>query len=599
MKKIAILFLFISTLGHAYSIPNETDFWLDRYKLGVITYLPDKIGNNCLYYNDFGMPYYASYYVDGNVGTTGTGTIGSPYKTIQEAITQAQPGDIVYVKAADYGSSILTTTRAGTSGNLIRFIGYTSTPEDIDSSTYATYTRAQYDADSRVLPNNIMPLLNNDRGGDNAPETSDRAWNLDHSYIHIENFMIQYYQYGVQDDVGVTGLHIENIVCNEMGNWDPTNAGWDKTFSNPPPSGNLSGYGFHFVGTSNSTLLRTITFDAGHAGIDFINADNNSIDYNIVHCTRTGNATDYHLIVYNSDNNQLNGNKFYRDNLDNTKMHPSRTAIQCGSVNNTINDLYQLNLRLQLFNGASNNTLTDIRLEGSGDPNQGSIAFSGAANDNTIINLHVTDSQGIDFYTNAGGQCGYTGNEPSGSGNVIINPLITDIWGSEGFVTFNEQATSNGANAGSNTIIGGVFDRSSYMFQVRRQNTLLQMVNCSFNNVTVGYEFEPDGAIAMTYDYDYCNFFNTNFTTPTGTSITTVNPLFVDSTNGDYTLQSGSPLIGSGVNATSFSSDSNVDFDGNSRPAGAWTIGIYEPNAAPPVTGGIIKKKNSLFGVMN
>ena len=88
-----------------------------------------------------------TYYVDGAVGNdTNAGTsegAGNAWATIDKAASTVAAADTVYVKASATYSEQVTLDTAGTDGNIIRWIGYTSTTGDngkvtIDSpSNYA------------------------------------------------------------------------------------------------------------------------------------------------------------------------------------------------------------------------------------------------------------------------------------------------------------------------------------------------------------------------------------------------------------------------------------------------------------------------------
>ena len=59
----------------------------------------------------------ADYYIDGSVITSGNGSAVSPYKTIQQGLNAAQPGDNVIVRAGNYTqSSTITFPRSGQVG---------------------------------------------------------------------------------------------------------------------------------------------------------------------------------------------------------------------------------------------------------------------------------------------------------------------------------------------------------------------------------------------------------------------------------------------------------------------------------------------------
>jgi len=53
---------------------------------------------------------------------------------IEHAFETAVAGNIVYIKAGDYGNKQLVVDNSGTEGNPIKFIGYTNTPEDINTN---------------------------------------------------------------------------------------------------------------------------------------------------------------------------------------------------------------------------------------------------------------------------------------------------------------------------------------------------------------------------------------------------------------------------------------------------------------------------------
>jgi hypothetical protein len=74
-------------------------------------------------------------------------------------------------------------------------------------------------------------------------------------------------------------------------------------------------------------------------------------------------------------------------------------------------------------------------------------------------------------------------------------------------------------------------------------------------------------------DKSYSNFWNNSFAAPSGTGILSGNPLFVDTLNSNYRLQTGSPDIDSGTS----SGASSIDYDGNARPQGSnFDIGAFE-----------------------
>ena len=96
----------------------------------------------------------ATYYVSDATGndTTGDGSVGNPWKTIQKAVDTVVAGDTILVKAGTYAENVVITT-SGTSNNYITLRNYqsdlvtilppvlTSSREDTGISTNADYIR--------------------------------------------------------------------------------------------------------------------------------------------------------------------------------------------------------------------------------------------------------------------------------------------------------------------------------------------------------------------------------------------------------------------------------------------------------------------------
>ena len=69
--------------------------------------------------------------------TTGNGTIGNPYRTIQKGISVAQPGDTVYVRGGKYNLlQSVSFVRSGTPGNPVTLSGYEDEEAILDGSLF-------------------------------------------------------------------------------------------------------------------------------------------------------------------------------------------------------------------------------------------------------------------------------------------------------------------------------------------------------------------------------------------------------------------------------------------------------------------------------
>jgi hypothetical protein len=96
----------------------------------------------------------ANYYVSGSVVTSGNGSLGSPFKTIQEAANVATAGSNVYIRSGTYRETV-TMTRSGTSTSPITFQPYqnesvTITGLDPVNSGWAADGSGYYHRDATV-----------------------------------------------------------------------------------------------------------------------------------------------------------------------------------------------------------------------------------------------------------------------------------------------------------------------------------------------------------------------------------------------------------------------------------------------------------------
>ncbi len=77
--------------------------------------------------------------------TTGNGTIGNPYKTIQKGVDMASAGDTVYVRGGTYTGAVLVNGKNGTAVNPITIRNYPSeTPIISGSSAYVKFRFSSY-----------------------------------------------------------------------------------------------------------------------------------------------------------------------------------------------------------------------------------------------------------------------------------------------------------------------------------------------------------------------------------------------------------------------------------------------------------------------
>ena len=96
-------------------------------------------------------PYGVDYYVTTKGTVYNDGRTEATAWSIERAFQTAKAGDVVAIKAGNYGNRSLVVGNAGTKDNPIRFIGYTDTPGDLVSDKASTFVYGNQ-LDSRKMP---------------------------------------------------------------------------------------------------------------------------------------------------------------------------------------------------------------------------------------------------------------------------------------------------------------------------------------------------------------------------------------------------------------------------------------------------------------
>jgi len=458
------------------------------------------------------------YYVTVNGNANNDGLSEATAWSIGHAFNKAQAGDIVYIKAGNYGAVKLATTRAGTSANPIRFIGYRSTPGDISSNNGASYTKSQWESNGNTLPSNLMPLLDNNPSNNNPPE-SHKGIKIEHANITIENIMIQDYYDGILVR-GTNNVTLKNVISARLGNWNTNSNCWNV--GDRSDCDNRVGYGLRLIQSNNYTIEQCLVIDAGHVGIDIIGSNYGVISDSEVWSASTGNATDYNITLYNSSYNKLDNIRSYRNKGSVNTSHKGRAlAIKCDSDFNEVNGLSAENLRLQVYYGSDDNQLANITLKGNGDADDSGLQIFGDANRNIFENINISDGNGI-MFLGEGFECVGNGDGPSGSGNYIRNLTLTNVKNGTGQAAISyHRLNSNGTSGGTNYIVGGTIDGAPHLFCTNRPGTI-HIVNVSIRNITEGYKtFYPNSQrgwrnYEINETYENTTFTNCNFPDPTG-----------------------------------------------------------------------------------
>ena len=521
-----------------------------------------------------------AYFVTTTGSSSNDGLTENTAWTLIHAFNTALPGDVVYVKAGNYGGQIINSVRSGTIGNPIKFIGYTNTPGDINATIGSTYTYTDWINNGSDLPDNIMPHLELNPVN-NLPTSGQDAFNINHEYIEIHNFFISEYQIGI--DIRAHNVTVNNVFGDQFGAWDSGMACWNATDDGCSDNANgnphRSGYGMYILGANNATVTNTTFIDAGFVTYFIVGSDNGTYTNVTGIAENTGNGADYIFDLYNSDNNTLD-NILARRTYGGSLGHRSRaitTQGPSGSHSNTITNMVTENLRIQ-SEYSDGNTYTDVvmrTINGGSGENDGSIQIGNDSNNSIFKNFSMTGAGGIQFLGYETGDGGPTVTT-AGANNYFINfkmKNLTNI-GGNAIVSFHRLGNT-GVGSGPNYIIGLTADSFPRVINANR-NGIINFYNSSFSNgvyssIDTFYSGWPDFTGSYTANYTNSNFYGNAFATPSGTNITTGNPLL----DSNLIPQAGSALLTAGMDASTLNAAASTDFIGTTRTV-PYSIGAHE-----------------------
>ncbi|MDD5570317.1 MAG: sugar-binding protein [Bacteroidales bacterium] len=471
-----------------------------------------------------------TYYVstsgsDADVGTSTT----HAWQHIAYATGKVKAGDIVYVKAGNYGNEKVVMTINGTSTSPITFEGYKNTPGDNPQLNY------KY---GDPLDPTVMPLLdgNNRTSGGTGIQLDSRQ------YVIVKNFQIRNYVVGVYA-YGVQHVTIDNIIATTFGD---VNASY-------------SGKGIAFGSSAfYNSIKNCVVLNAGAEGLS-VTGDNNLIDSCRVYCDEVpiNPAMDYYIIVA-GNSNIVNG--CYVERVGNLEHGGHGITLKTNCVNNKITNCIAKNMAGEGFavrhRGVKNNSFDNCIAYGG----SGFVVRDGASNNIFRTCRSIGSGVGAMFYdTSEDGGAQYAGRN-----NIFENCIFENSTVVIDFDVYDQVSPVD-----SNTFINCTISGGDYLFNVARTNNYNRMINCIVSGIS-NYKKGPN---TLNFTYTYSDFWSNSFATPTGTGNISVNPLFVDAANGNYQLQTGSLCINAGTSTGA----PTVDFAGVSRPQGAgYDIGAYE-----------------------
>ena len=454
------------------------------------------------------------YYVSTTGKANNDGRSEATAWNIQHAFATAVAGDVVYVKAGNYGAIKVASSKSGADGNPIKFIGYSKTPGDILATNGPTFSKDQWQANGQSFDSSVMPML--DWNPTNfKPVSGDDGISIKHDFIEIHNFIVQEYWIGI--DVWSDNVVINNCYSDRAGDWDPNGNCYNG--ASKLSCTNNNGYGIRFFTADHGTLKNSMVIDAGMISVYILNVDDMLVENSECYTVNTGNATDY-MFEFAETTNSIMRNCYAERTHTLLSAHTSRLlAVKCQSTNNLIENFTGSRSKIQIVGESNNNHFKNISISGQ----YAEFQIYGNSNDNTIENLEISGGYGISFLGWSGSECGYGSgqNISSGSNNHFINPIIYDQSALSGnaAVSFHRLNGNVSADAGINYVTGGTFYNIPRIINANRSGTIT-FTECTFNNIYKELDGFNSGFTNATGNYiaNYinCSFSGNAFANPIG-----------------------------------------------------------------------------------
>lgn len=352
------------------------------------------------------------YYVTTTGKSYNSGATETSAWSILHAFKSAKAGDVIYIKAGNYGALNLEVLNAGNEAKPIKFIGYKENPGDILATKGSTFKYGQ-----STYSTNDYPTLEGIRTGGKVTGT---AITVKKPYIELHNFQIKNKISGVRISGGNNKLN--NIIVLDMGN----HTGY-------------SGQGVVALGNHNKF---TNSFIKNGVELFTTTGSHQIIDNNWLGCDQKINdeySTDYYLLLsgnngINANYNTISNNTIYREPKQYHQGHGliiKGTGMYNEIVNNNI-----MNAPLEFsFSGVSYNTVTGGSITGTGLTGDGGnviyafILLANGAHHNTFQDMTVTGDSGVRF---SDWEDGWKPNpntdaKDAGNNNLFKNILFDDL----------------------------------------------------------------------------------------------------------------------------------------------------------------------------
>jgi hypothetical protein len=392
------------------------------------------------------------------VTTTGNG--GNNGKTeatawsLAHAFGTAKAGDVVHIKAGNYGASEFRINRSGASGNPIRFVGYSATPGDVVANQGSTFNYGDNVNQAQ------MPLLDANSSGEGIV--------IGGAHVELQNFQVKDYSLGIR----VTGNNVtlNNVVVVDMGNQGVSN---------------YDGFGVHFINTNNSLIQNSYIENATAESFKVNGGGNNRISYLEVRADNATSPTDYYILLSNTSNNIVEDSRVERAG----GLAHGGHGLTCkwNSKNNIFRRCQTVYTNIEMnFEDVTGNLYEDIQMQGQGRGQwHTNINFRNGANNNTVRNITMNDvDYAFDFSDD---NDGFTPSPDTDAPAVGYNNRIENVSVNNATMLMRALPLINiGGNINgimrNNIFEGCTFSNYATLASLYARNEGNAFVNCSFTN---------------------------------------------------------------------------------------------------------------------
>jgi len=526
--------------GHFFNVSKSFTYWDNntlRYEGGgnikdddnndlsefTLQYIKNKIAEP----KSNGNTYYVS--TSGSNSNSGT-SASNAWRNLSHATGKLKAGDILYIKAGNYGDDPIKIKAKGTSSNPIQIIGYKNSPNDI-STMYYSY------GNNKNLISSEMPLIKGNGKGKGI-STGGSVSNL-----IIKNIQIENYQYGVDSES--KEIIYDNLLVKDCTLFGIFIRGKIESKHRILNSTILNGH--------NSCMRLFYDFNLVD-NCKVYGDDNSSYDAN----------PDYYISIYQGSNDIIRNSYAYRDpSLKHTGHGISLKASNKPTEYNLVEDCHVDGPRGGIefrHSKVKYSVARNILFTNGGDKsNAGGIKFQDGASFNIAENCVIRGINHGILFKNSREDSSSDGKK-SGFNNKVINST---------FDSCNKWLVADeGISASNNMFINNTIINCKKFTEI---SIPFGNTNKFINNIVVGSKSNSSGSSKMEYSYN--NFWNNDFTKPQGPGNISFDPKFEDVSKGNFRLKSNSKSIDAGIKIEQVKSDK----DGMPRPQGSsHDMGAFE-----------------------